>query len=228
MLPNRNPVFGEKITGEAAGQNGVDCGAGWRSVNIEHSSNGGHPGILFAFEFLVGFRDSDFAFCISDFGFDSMAIPLQWAADAFMYRHTQFGWMILFSFLAAIGVVAALDTLVPHPGPNVYGLIVLFLIAVALLFINLTVTVDGKAVRIAFGVGLIRKNFPLDEIESVRAVRNSFWYGWGIRLTPHGWLFNVSGFDAVELQLRNGRRVRIGTDEPERLCETIRARLRRQ
>jgi hypothetical protein len=40
-------------------------------------------------------------------------------------------------------------------------------------------------------------------------------------LTPHGWLYNVAGRGAVEITLKGGRRFRIGTDEPERLCYAI-------
>jgi hypothetical protein len=35
-------------------------------------------------------------------------------------------------------------------------------------------------------------------------------------------LYNVSGVQAVELELRSGKRLRIGTDEPTKLCEMIR------
>jgi len=52
-------------------------------------------------------------------------------------------------------------------------------------------------------------------------VHNHWYYGRGIKLTPHGWLFNVSGFDAVEIQLKNGRKYRIGTDEPDALLAAI-------
>ena len=41
----------------------------------------------------------------------------------------------------------------------------------------------------------------------------------------NGWLFNVSGLQAVEIFLRSGKKYRIGTDEPERLVEAIRANL---
>lgn len=36
-----------------------------------------------------------------------------------------------------------------------------------------------------------------------------------------GWLYNVEGLGATELRMRNGRRYRIGTDEPERLETAI-------
>jgi hypothetical protein len=31
------------------------------------------------------------------------------------------------------------------------------------------------------------------------------------------WIYNVSGFDAVELKMKNGKVYRIGTDESEKL-----------
>ena len=46
-------------------------------------------------------------------------------------------------------------------------------------------------------------------------------YGWGIHLTPRGGLYNVSGFRAVAVRLKGGKRFLLGTDEPERVCEAI-------
>ena len=46
--------------------------------------------------------------------------------------------------------------------------------------------------------------------------------GWGIHLTMrHGWLWNVWGFRAVKFVLRNGRRVTLGTDDPQGLLTAI-------
>lgn len=45
--------------------------------------------------------------------------------------------------------------------------------------------------------------------------------GWGIRITPHGMLYNVSGSEAVEIRMKNVRRFRLGTDEPEVLRGAI-------
>ena len=82
-----------------------------------------------------------------------------------------------------------------------------------LLFGSLTVRGDDRSLEVRFGPGLIRKRFLLEEMRSCREVTNHWYYGWGIRLTPHGWLFNVSGLGAVEIEMRNGSRVRIGTDD---------------
>jgi hypothetical protein len=136
------------------------------------------------------------------------------------YRHTQIGWVIL-------GVVAVLSLLVaprlPEGGTGLPGgplLVVLVLVAV--LFGTLTVEVDREAIRLRFGIGLIRKRIPLTEVRAWQAVRNPWYSGWGIRILPgRAVVWNVSGYDAVELALADGRRFRIGTDEPGALVAAI-------
>lgn len=96
------------------------------------------------------------------------------------------------------------------------------LVVVVLCFGTLTVAVFDDAVRIRFGpIALFRREFPLSEIASVTAVTNPWYYGYGIRWTPKGPLYNVSGKDAVELELYSGKNVRIGTDEPGVLLREI-------
>ena len=79
-----------------------------------------------------------------------------------------------------------------------------------------------------FGPRFFRKSFPLREIESVRPVRNPIFYGLGIHFIPGGMVYNVSGLDAVEIELGEGRRARIGTDEPTSLARAIEDARRRQ
>lgn len=90
------------------------------------------------------------------------------------------------------------------------------------LFGTLTTVVDGVSVVVQFGpIRLIRERFALADITSARAVRNSLLHGVGMRYIHHGRLWNVWGLDAVELQLRNGTRFRIGTDEPQALLQAL-------
>jgi hypothetical protein len=103
----------------------------------------------------------------------------------------------------------------------VLGLSVLVLVACAVLFGSLTVEVTPTRVRLGFGPGWIRKTFETAEIVEAKMVQNPWYYGWGIHLTPRGWLYNVAGSDAVEIRLRNGRPYRIGTDEPHELLIAI-------
>lgn len=72
-------------------------------------------------------------------------------------------------------------------------------------------------VTAGFGLGRPRKSIDLENVTEVRLVRSPWYYGWGIRKVPGGWVYNVWGFDSVELELSPGRVFRIGTDEPHEL-----------
>jgi len=85
-------------------------------------------------------------------------------------------------------------------------------------FSSLTVEVDNQELRWWFAPKMTSKRVKRADIVSVATVRNEWWRGWGIRWVRHGWLYNVSGRDAVEITLRNGRRVLIGTDRPAELA----------
>jgi hypothetical protein len=140
------------------------------------------------------------------------------AAVNTLYRHTQPGWVI-----AGVAVALPLVFLVVMPRESAVALAPVAVVSglVLLLFGVLTVTVNREAVRLRFGVGLIRKTVPLTQVRSWRPVRNPWYAGWGIRLGPGWTLWNVSGLSAVELALADGRRLRIGTDEPEALSRAI-------
>jgi hypothetical protein len=134
------------------------------------------------------------------------------------YRHTQVGWVMLVAVAAAI----ALGWGALPPEAAVAARIPLLLIVALLLlgFGTLTVEVSEDAIRLWFGIGLIRKRIPLREVRSWREFRNPWYTGWGIRMGPGGVVWNVSGFDAVQLEL-GGKRFRIGTDEPAELVAAI-------
>jgi len=100
-------------------------------------------------------------------------------------------------------------------------LVAAILVVTIVVFSSLTVEVTDMHVRLFFGPGVIRKSFLVAEIREVRIVTNAWYYGWGIHMTPHGWLFNIAGFGAVELTFDSGRKVRIGSDEPHRLKDAV-------
>lgn len=141
------------------------------------------------------------------------------------YRHTQFGQVIVVSLLLTAALLAGLgsvlgERVIALGGPSMMGL-------AALLFYDLTVEIDATRLTFRFGVGLVRKRIPLAEIADARPVRNTWIHGWGIHRTPHGWLYNVSGWEAVEIALASGKRLRLGTDEPNKLARAIRAAIGR-
>jgi len=144
------------------------------------------------------------------------------------YKHTQPGWLIrTISVFWALGF-AALAVYVRAFGSEPESAIVLVLVALSCgiflaLFHSLTVTVSDDFVRMSYGVGLIHKSYLRQDIESVKGVRTRWYHGWGIRKIIGGWMYNISGFDAVEVQLRNDRMIRIGTDEPQKLMDALQA-----
>jgi hypothetical protein len=140
------------------------------------------------------------------------------------YVHTQIGYVMIAIYAVLILIVGYLIRDAELNLAAQAGLVVL-LIAL-LTFTTLKVSVDQQKVQIRFGLGIFSKGFLLSEIETCEVVMNRWYYGWGIRYTPHGWLYCVSGLTAVELQMKNGKRYRIGTDDPDGLASAIHEGLR--
>jgi hypothetical protein len=90
-----------------------------------------------------------------------------------------------------------------------------------IMFGSLTVAVDNRAIEIEFGIGWIHREIPLENVDSAEVIKTRWFYGWGIRLTPKGWMWNTSGFDAVQLNYQNGKHFIIGSDDATALAETI-------
>jgi hypothetical protein len=142
------------------------------------------------------------------------------------YQHTQVGPPMIAALVTM--VVAAFVTMVAAPSPagTLTAAIVLLGALVMATFVSLTVEIQGGTLSCHFGPGFIKKRIPLADIESATAVKNPWFVGWGIRWYPgRCWVWNVSGLQAVELTMKNGRRFRIGTDEPDALVQAIRSNM---
>jgi len=136
------------------------------------------------------------------------------------YEHTQRGTVILAALLIGAAICAALATLAPAPPfvvPMVFGVFVVC----AYMFSSLTIQITGRTLCWYFGPGLFRKKILLSDIRGAEVARTRLIHGWGIHRTTRGWLYNVSGFDAVAVRLDAGQEILLGTDEPERLRAAI-------
>ncbi|MFU8896824.1 MAG: hypothetical protein ACNA8J_10590 [Gammaproteobacteria bacterium] len=141
------------------------------------------------------------------------------------YQHKQFGGISLLA--SVIGILVVL-LLVSQLGSQPLLLVLLaLLVFVAVSCSSLTVIVTPSSLVFWFGPGVLRKTIALREVEGVEPVRNPWYYGIGLRVTPRGMLYNVSGLSAVEITRRDGTRLRLGTDEPERLTAALRQALSR-
>jgi hypothetical protein len=144
------------------------------------------------------------------------------------YRHTQVAWTLI---VLVVAVVLAELTLVAFSAPQstlalaLAGALVAVVAVMLALFSTLTVVVDDRTVSLSFGFGSLRREVMLADIAVVRKVRNHWYDGWGVRVIPRGRLYNVGGLDAVELEMDNGRVVRVGTDQPDALLAAVKAAL---
>lgn len=145
------------------------------------------------------------------------------------YKEFTFGW-ITFAFAVPIQVLLTffyINNIGDKPlGTNSFIMISLVMLIICFLFYGLTIKLTSDAIIISFGIGLICKKIQLKRIRSVDTVKNPWYYGWGIRMIPNGFLYNISGNDGVELKFNDtGRIIRIGTKDSSKLKNEIEKRL---
>lgn len=137
------------------------------------------------------------------------------------YKHTQYNLIILFAAIISIFWTSKYFILVDIKPIILMALFVLF-ICLFILF-SLTVEIKNGFVQCVFGPGLVKQKIKLSDILNVYTVKNPWYSGWGIHGIPGKYVvWNVSGFDAVEIQLSTFKKFRIGTNEPDKLLEAIR------
>ncbi len=86
---------------------------------------------------------------------------------------------------------------------------------------SMTIAIDENDLQFWFGDGLFKKKYSLDDIVCASQYRLRPMHGWGIHWTGTGWLYNVYGLDAVEITMKSGKRIYLGTDTSEALARTI-------
>ncbi len=147
-----------------------------------------------------------------------------------MYKHSQTGYFIATLLSIFIIIYIAILIIFLSLKTNALSLFLIFLISFIILvtllcliiFSKLTVSINKKFIEIYFRF-IFRKKFKLDGIKSCKIARNPWYYGFGIRYTPYGWMYNISGLSAVQLDFKNGKSFRIGTDDAVNLCKAIKS-----
>lgn len=111
------------------------------------------------------------------------------------------------------------------PGPYVVPVMVMIIIVAAVAMLSrLTTSVDERGVRWAFGFGFPSGSIDAGSLARAQITQTNLMEGWGIHWTIwHGWLWNVWGFQAVQIFTRDGSSVTIGTDDPQGFLQAINA-----
>lgn len=140
-----------------------------------------------------------------------------------MYRHRQIGFVPI-----AIGVLLSLTLggIAWRRSPLLGAAALVFIALVPLLFSYLTITIGDGELACHFGFGFWLRRFPLADITDARLSSSNWVDGWGIRVTPEGMLYNVSGTGAVEVRMRSGTRFRLGSDEPDVLLRALQSAIK--
>jgi len=154
--------------------------------------------------------------------FNVEADTLFWRDGAYQaYKHKQWGFVTF----AGIPMVATLvlminDLVIALPAAGI-GVLFGVLTLVAIAFSSMTIEVNESEISWHFGPGLFKKNLPLEEVGQCQKVKNPIWMGFGIHAYGTGWIYNVSGLLGVEIEIKGGSFIRLGTDEPNYLIQAI-------
>jgi hypothetical protein len=143
------------------------------------------------------------------------------------YKETQYGWLISVFFVAVIGFMTLmyLEQWGTHPVPKTPFLIMVGLFVFILsLFYKMTIHVEGRTIKIVYGIGLIRIKIKPDRISGVKVFNVPWYWGVGIRITPKGWLYSINGFKALIIEYEKDglyKSVLVGTPAPEELKSAL-------
>ena len=146
------------------------------------------------------------------------------------YRYTQIGILTILMILLAAAFTAlmfasGLDSTEGGDASvlKVTALVVagLFVLALAS-FYSFTIQIAAGKLNFWFGFGVARKSFPITEILSVEILKNPWYYLWGIKSIPGGWLYSIApGGRVIELIFKDNRKIQLGTNRPEEIKRSL-------
>ncbi len=134
------------------------------------------------------------------------------------------GMVISVALLPVLVLLPPLRRLPAHGSPQVAVAIYLGTLAFVvgtLLIMRLTVRVTPEEIEIRY-VPFVDRHIAIAEIAGFEPrTYNPILAGYGIHVTPYGWVYNVSGREGVALSLTNGKRLLIGTQRQQELVAAL-------
>jgi len=117
-------------------------------------------------------------------------------------------------------VYSALELIAESRWESAVIMICLYVLGVAS-FHSFTIEVSEEKLKFHFGIGIIQKSYSIEEIKSVKEVINPWYYFWGVKSIPGGWFYAIAPGEAIEIILKNGKIVQLGTNQSKMLKEAI-------
>jgi hypothetical protein len=140
--------------------------------------------------------------------------------ETIAYEHTQYSKM-LFVLLGLPVVVCLGGALTIPTQQHTLFTVGFFLVIIAWMFSSLRITVSDRFLHWRFGPGLIHKKVALAQIKEFEITRTTLLEGWGIHYTNRGWLYNVSGYDAIFVTCKDGKRFVLGSNDVNGLSRAL-------
>ncbi len=139
----------------------------------------------------------------------------------YLYKESQSApWMYLFVLVFILPFV--FDPELWSDSPLLLPALLAFGVSAFSLFTPLRTSVDDKRLLLRFGLGLFRKTILRSDIVSAAPARHKWYHGWGIRIIGwKTWVFNIKGFDLVEIKTKKGMTYRVGTASPDELVRIL-------
>ena len=146
-------------------------------------------------------------------------------------RFTQWWIWILLLGLTLIPVYGVIQQLIggkpmgDHPMSDT-GLIIFLLLMLAFDYffwmIRLITEIDAESIQIKF-FPFVQREIKWSEVESYEIVGYGFVGGWGIRIgTQYGTVYNTRGRIGLALEMKNGKKCCIGTQQESELRAYLR------
>jgi len=133
-------------------------------------------------------------------------------------QHLISKWILLvFSILFALLIYNhRTDFMQLYRSPDLWIIISIFLL---LYFIRLKTRIDKQGIYIRFIPFIWNKTIPWDEVEKAygRTYTLMDFGGWGYRFSSQGVAYNAKGKHGLQLILKNGKRIMIGTQKPQEI-----------
>lgn len=114
--------------------------------------------------------------------------------------------------------------------PASNSIMVILLISVGIILpliflsLNLSVKLTKDQIQINY-LPFAKRSIPINEIMRVEARRSNpvqEYGGWGLRFSPtYGWSYTIKGVDGIQLNLKSGQNIFIGSTSTPRLFDLI-------
>jgi len=104
--------------------------------------------------------------------------------------------------------------------PIIFPILLWVGIIAILVLVKLQTTIDLDGIHVKFFPFIIgNKSFLWEDIDAVYVRKYTAWEfgGWGYRISGSGVAYSTSGFYGIQLKLKSGRRILVGTHNPKKV-----------